>query len=43
VTYQFATRGTGSGTAYINRTHTNTDTSEFQRTASEITLMEVLA
>tara|TARA_A100001201_G_C3983987_1_gene169520 strand:+ start:36 stop:605 length:570 start_codon:yes stop_codon:yes gene_type:complete len=43
VKYQFGVRGTGSGTAYINRTHTDSDSNEFQRTASAITLMEVLA
>ena len=43
VTYQFAVRGTGSGTAYINRTGNDGDDTEQQRTASAITLMEVLA
>ena len=43
VTYQFAARGGGSGTAYINRTGTDSDSTEVQRTASALTLMEVLA
>ena len=43
VKYQFAVRGTGSGTAYINRTSDDGDSTENQRTASAITLMEVLA
>ena len=43
ITYQFACRGSGSGTAYINRTHTDTDGNEDGRTASAITLMEILA
>ena len=43
ITYQFAVRGSGSGTAYINRTHTDTDGNEDGRTASAITLMEILA
>ena len=43
VKYQFSRRGTGGGTAYINRVGTEVDTNEFQRTASAITLMEVLA
>jgi hypothetical protein len=43
VKYQFSKRGTGGGTAYINRVGTEVDTVEFQRTASAITLMEVLA
>lgn len=43
ITYQFATRGSGSATAYINRTHTDTDGNEDGRTASAITLIEVLA
>ena len=43
VTYQFAKRGNGSATAYINRTGDDGDNIEQQRTASHITLMEVLA
>jgi len=43
VTYQFAVRGTGSGTAYINRTSDDGDNTENGRTASAITLMEILA
>ena len=43
VTYQFAIRGTSSQTAYINRNGANSDSVENQRTASAITLMEVLA
>ena len=43
VKYQFAIRGYGSGTAYINRVGTESDSNEFQRTASAITIMEVLA
>ena len=43
ISYQFATRGTGSGTAYINRVHNDSDTTEHGRAASAITLMEVLA
>jgi hypothetical protein len=43
VKYQFAIRGGGSGTAYINRSDTDSDTTEYQRTASAITLMEILA
>ena len=43
VTYQFAARGSGSETAYINRTGDNGDNIEQQRTASHITLMEILA
>ena len=42
VKYQFAVRGTGSGTAYINRSGNDGDSTEDQRTASAITLMEVL-
>lgn len=42
-TVQFATRGTNSATAYINRTHTDADTVEYQRTASCLTLIEVSA
>ena len=43
VTYQFAVRGTGSETTYINRTADDGNNTEQQRTASHITLMEVLA
>ena len=43
VTYQFGIRGSGSGTAYINRTSDDGDSIENGRTASAITLMEVLA
>ena len=43
VTYQFAARGTGSETAYINRTGDDGNNTEQQRTASHITLMEILA
>lgn len=43
VKYQFSVRGTGSGTAYINRSGNDGDSTEDQRTASAITLMEVLA
>ena len=43
VTYQFAKRGNGSATAYINRTGDDGDNIEQQRAASQITLMEVLA
>ena len=43
VTYQFAARGTGSETAYINRTGDDGNNIEQQRTASHITLMEILA
>jgi hypothetical protein len=42
ITYQFATRGGGSGTAYINRTGTDTDGNEDARTASALTVMEIL-
>jgi len=42
VRYQFTTRGTNVGTAYINRGGTDGDTTEDGRTASAITLMEVL-
>jgi len=42
-TVQFAVRGTGSQTAYINRTHTDANTAEYQRTASCLTLIEVSA
>ena len=40
-TVQFAARGTGSQTAYINRTHNDNNTAEYQRTASCLTLIEV--
>ena len=43
VKYQFAIRGASTGTAYINRSATDSDTTEYQRTASAITLMEILA
>ena len=43
ITYQFATRGGGSGTSYINRTHDDGDSTEDGRTASALTLLEVLA
>ena len=43
VTYQFACRGNGSSTVYINRTGDDGNNIEQQRTASHITLMEVLA
>ena len=43
ISYQFASRGGGSGTAYINRVHNDSDTTEHGRTASAITLIEVLA
>jgi len=43
ITYQFATRGGGSGTAYINRSDGDGDSTEDGRTASAITLLEVLA
>ena len=43
ITYQFATRGGGSGTSYINRTHDDGDSTEDGRTASALTLMEILA
>ena len=42
IKYQFSRRGTGAGTVYINRVGTESDSNEFQRTASAITLMEVL-
>ena len=42
VKYQFAVRGVGAGTVYINRTGADSDTNQFQRTASSITLMEIL-
>jgi len=42
VTYQFTTRGASSGTAYINRTSDDGDSTEDGRTASAITLMEIL-
>ena len=43
VTYkiQFASRGAGAGTSYINRTSTDSDNYEHQRTASSLTLMEI--
>tara|TARA_R100001463_G_scaffold28181_1_gene64660 strand:+ start:17 stop:943 length:927 start_codon:yes stop_codon:yes gene_type:complete len=44
VTYQFTARGAaGTNTVYINRSATDSDTTEYQRTASAITLMEILA
>ena len=43
ITYQFATRGGGSGTSYINRSHDDGDSTEDGRTASALTLIEVLA
>ena len=44
VTYQFTARGAaGSNLVYINRTASDSDTTEYQRAASAITLMEVLA
>ena len=43
VTYQFTCRGTGSSTVYINRTGDDGNNVEQQRTASHITLMEILA
>ena len=45
VTYkvQFAARGAGSLSAYINRTHSDTDNTETQRTASLLSVMEVKA
>jgi len=43
ITYQFAARGTGSGTAYINVTGNDSDVNENQAIPSAITLMEVLA
>ena len=42
ITYQFACRGTGSSTAYINRSGDDGDNIEQQRTASHITIMEIL-
>lgn len=43
VTYkvQFGARGTNSNTAYINRAGSDTDNTEFQRTASSLSVMEV--
>jgi len=41
VKYQFAARGTGAGTVYINRTSEDSDDTQAQRTASSITLMEI--
>ena len=43
VTYkiEFAARGVGTLTAYINKTSSDTDNSEFQRTASSLTIMEI--
>ena len=43
VTYkiQFATRGTGSATSYINRTGGDGNTTEQQTTASSLSVMEV--
>ena len=43
ISYQFASRGGGSGTAYINRVHNDSDSTEHGRAASAITLMEILA
>ena len=43
ISYQFAARGGGSGTAYINRVHNDSDSTEHGRAASAITLMEILA
>lgn len=43
ITYQFAARGGGSGTAYINQTGSDSDSTENQVVPSAITLMEVLA
>ena len=43
ISYQFATRGGGSGTAYINRAGNDGTSTEDGRTASAITLMEILA
>ena len=42
VTYQFSARGSGSGTAYINRSNVDGDNNEEARQASAITLMEIL-
>ena len=43
VTYkiEFAARGVGTLTAYINKTSSDTDNTEHQRTASSLTLMEI--
>jgi hypothetical protein len=41
VKYQFAARGVGAGTVYINRTSADSDSNQYQRTASSITLMEI--
>ena len=43
VTYQFAARGGGSGTAYINVTGNDSDSTENQAIPSALTLIEVLA
>ena len=43
VKYQFSARGTASGTAYINRSSSDGNSTEDGRTASAITLMEILA
>jgi len=42
-TYKVQIRGTDGSTIYVNRSYTDTDNSEFLRTASTITVMEVLA
>ena len=42
VKYQFAARGGGSGTAYINRTNSDGNSTEDGRTASALTVMEIL-
>jgi len=40
-TIQFAARGTGSRTVFINKSSTDADTTEYQRTASTLTVMEI--
>jgi hypothetical protein len=43
ITYQFAARGGGSGTAYINVTGNDSNVNENQAVPSALTLIEVLA
>ena len=42
-TYKVQMLGTGTGTVYVNRSTTDTDSSVFYRTASTITVIEVAA
>ena len=40
-TVQFAVRGTGNLTAYLNRSGSDADTSEYQRTSSSLVIQEI--